>query len=298
MRSSGGSGSISAAIAGKKTNREKFAGALATYAIEALMTDGRALQMGTSHHLGQHFSRVFNIRFEDRNQNLQYVWQTSWGVSTRLVGAVVMCHGDDSGLKLPPRIAPIQVIIVPISVGNWKESVLPSAREIEKRLTAAGVRVKLDAREEYTPGWKFAEYEMRGVPLRLEVGPREVKSGKVVLVRRDTGEKETIDLNNLEEIIPKVLDDIQKNLFDLALRFQQANTHDLTDYQEFKRIIEEKRGFIRSWWCGEEACEELIKEETAATIRVIPLEPVGEKRGVCLRCRKEAPFYVYFARAY
>jgi len=285
-------------IAGKKTSKEKFAGALETYAIEALMSDGRALQMGTSHHLGQHFSQVFNIRFEDRNQNLQYVWQTSWGVSTRLIGAVIMCHGDDSGLKLPPHIAPIQIIIVPISVGNWKETVLPVAATIEKELVAVGLRVKLDSREEYTPGWKFAEYEMKGVPLRLEIGPRDVKAGQVVLARRDTGEKLVRPLDNVKRVIPELLEQVQQNLFALARSFQQANTFDVTDYAEFKRIIEERRGFLRAWWCGEETCEEAIKEETAATIRVIPIEKVREGVGRCLYCQKEAPHYVYFARAY
>jgi len=285
-------------IAGKKTSREKFAGALETYSVEALMSDGRALQMGTSHHLGQHFSRVFNIRFEDRNQNLQYVWQTSWGVSTRLIGAVIMSHGDDSGLRLPPHIAPIQVIIVPISIGNWKETVLPLATDIEKRLIAAGVRVKLDGREEYTPGWKFAEYELRGVPLRLEIGPKDIKAKQVVLVRRDNGEKLATGMDNLEEKVIHLLEDIQKNLLAQALEFQKQNTHDVVSYEDFKKIIEERRGFLRAWWCGDESCEEAIKEETAATIRVIPLEKIKEGKGKCIYCGREASTYVYFARAY
>lgn len=285
-------------IAGKKTSREKFAGALETYSVEALMSDGRALQMGTSHHLGQHFSRVFNIRFEDRNQNLQYVWQTSWGVSTRLIGAVIMSHGDDSGLRLPPHIAPIQVIIVPISIGNWKETVLPLATDIEKRLIAAGVRVKLDGREEYTPGWKFAEYELRGVPLRLEIGPKDIKAKQVVLVRRDNGEKLATGMDNLEEKVIHLLEDIQKNLLAQALEFQKQNTHDVASYEDFKKIIEERRGFLRAWWCGDESCEEAVKEETAATIRVIPLEKIKEGKGKCIYCGREASTYVYFARAY
>lgn len=285
-------------IAGRKTPREKFAGALETYAIEALMSDGRALQMGTSHHLGQHFSRVFNIRFEDRQQNLQYVWQTSWGVSTRLIGALVMSHGDDSGLRLPPQVAPIQVIIVPISLGNWKETVLPKARQVQNRLEQAGIRVKLDSREEYTPGWKFAEYEMKGVPIRLEIGPRDIQLNQAVLVRRDTGEKVNFSLESLEEGVTRILASVQKNLFDQALDFQRANTHDVTSFEEFKRIIEERRGFIRGWWCGEEACEEKVKEETAATIRVIPLEKIKEGEGRCIYCQKQASLFVYFARAY
>ncbi|KKM71076.1 hypothetical protein LCGC14_1434300 [marine sediment metagenome] len=184
-------------ISGKKSGREKFAGALETFAIEAMMSDGKSLQMGTSHNLGQQFSKVFNIRFEDRNQKLQYVWQTSWGVSTRLIGALVMTHGDDSGLKFPPNIAPVQVVIVPISAGNWKETVLPVARDIEKKLEKEGLRVKLDEREEFTPGWKFSEWEMRGVPLRVEIGPKDIEKKQVVVVRRDTGKKENVTLASL-----------------------------------------------------------------------------------------------------
>lgn len=285
-------------IAGRKTSREKFAGALETYSVEALMSDSRALQMGTSHHLGQHFSRVFNIRFEDSNQNLQYVWQTSWGVSTRLIGAVIMTHGDDSGLKLPPHIAPIQVIIIPISIGRWKETVLPLAIELEKRLLAINIRVKLDSREEYTPGWKFAEYEMRGVPLRLEIGPKDINQQQVVLVRRDNGEKLIEGMVDLEKKITNLLEQIQKNMFNQALDFQRKNTHDIDNYEDFKKIIEKKRGFLRAWWCGRETCEEAIKEETAATIRVIPLEKIKEGKGYCLYCGQAASEYVYFARAY
>jgi len=184
-------------ISGMKSEREKFAGAMKTYAIEAMMSDGKALQMGTSHNLGQHFSKVFNIRFEDRNQKLQYVWQTSWGVSTRLVGALVMAHGDDSGLKIPPRVASFQVVVIPISIGNWKEKVLPAARNIADDLKKKGVRVKLDEREEFTPGWKFSEWEMRGVPLRIEIGPKDIEKKQVVAVRRDTGEKEALTQESL-----------------------------------------------------------------------------------------------------
>jgi prolyl-tRNA synthetase len=182
-------------VYGKKSEGEKFAGALETYAIEALMSDGKALQMGTSHNLGQHFSKVFNIRFEDRDQKLQYVWQTSWGVSTRLVGAVIMAHGDDSGLRFPPSVAPIQIVIIPISLGNWRTEVLPTAEKLEKELKQKGWRVELDSREEFTPGWKFSEYEMRGVPLRIEIGPRDIQKNQVVIVRRDTMKKESLNLD-------------------------------------------------------------------------------------------------------
>ncbi len=284
---------------GEKTDKEKFAGASATYCIEALMSDGKALQMGTSHNLGQHFSKVFNIRFEDRNQQLQYAWQTSWGVSTRLVGAVIMAHGDDSGLKIPPRIAPIQVIIVPISVGNWKETVLPEALKLERELSAAGIRVKLDTREEFTPGWKFSDWEMRGVPLRLEIGPRDIKNRQVVAARRDTREKVSIRLDEIGVKSKELLDSIQKRMLENARRFQLDNTHKVGDYAEFKLVMEKRRGFIRTFWCGEPACEERIKQETMATIRVVlaPEQSSGEK-GVCIACGKQTDKVVYFARAY
>ncbi len=286
-------------IAGIKSEREKFAGALATYAIEALMSDGKALQMGTSHNLGQHFSKVFNIRYEDRNQNIQFAWQTSWGVSTRLVGALIMSHGDDSGLQMPPRIAPVQAVIVPISLGNWKEEVLPKAVKLKDELVEMGVRVELDQREEFTPGWKFSEWEMRGVPLRLEIGPRDIKQNQAVCVRRDNGQKTPVPLDSIKEALPELLSDIQESLFKKALEFQTANTHDIVNYEEFKSTIEEKRGFIRTFWCGKSVCEEKIKDETMATIRVIPLE--DDKRrveGQCILCEEKSDQLAYFARAY
>ena len=286
-------------IKGKKTERERFAGALETYAIEALMTDGKALQMGTSHNLGQHFSKVFNIRFEDRNQTLQYAWQTSWGVSTRLIGAVVMAHGDDSGLKFPPKIAPIQVIVIPISVGDWKENVLPSAQNVESTMKEAGLRVKLDDREEFTPGWKFSEWEMRGVPLRIEIGPKDIKEKQVIAVRRDNREKEAIPFNALSQRVPEILQKIQESMFEEALKFQRENTHELQNYEDFKDVIEEKKGFIKTLWCGDPACEEKIKEETMATIRVVLMEKEEEKiQGKCVHCQKPSKFLVVFARAY
>ncbi len=288
-----------AVLSGRKTLREKFAGAMETYAIEALMSDGKALQMGTSHNLGQHFSKVFNIRFEDRKQNLQYAWQTSWGVSTRLVGALVMAHGDDSGLRIPPRVAPVQVIIIPISIGNWKENVLPAARRIEEELKKTGLRAKLDAREEYTPGWKFSEWEMRGVPLRIEVGPRDVKEKQAVAVRRDTGKKQTVSSTSLSKWIPQALVDIQKSLFEESLDFQRQNTHQVSTYDEFKAVMEQKKGFIKTHWCGSSDCEDRIKEETMATIRVVPLEQEKKRgQGKCIFCKKPSETIVYFAKAY
>lgn len=286
-------------ISGIKSDREKFAGALATYAIEALMSDGKALQMGTSHNLGQHFSKVFNIRYEDRNQNIQYAWQTSWGVSTRLVGALIMSHGDDSGLRLPPRIAPIQAVIVPISLGNWKEEVLPVAVKLKSELHEMGVRVELDQREEFTPGWKFSDWEMRGVPLRIEIGPRDVKENQAICVRRDNGQKEPVTLDSLKARLPGILSDIQKSLYEKALEFQTANTHDIESYQEFKSTLEEQRGFLRTFWCGKSSCEDKIKEETMATIRIILLEEDRSKaEGKCVLCGEKSNNLAYFARAY
>ncbi len=286
-------------ISGRKTAKERFAGALETYCIEALMSDGKALQMGTSHNLGQQFSKVFNIRYEDQTQQLQYAWQTSWGVSTRLVGALVMTHGDDSGLKFPPRVAPVQVVIVPISLGNWKETVLPVARQAEQQLRAAGVRVKLDAREEFTPGWKFSEWEMRGVPLRLEIGPRDIKEHRALAVRRDTREKSSLKLDLLAQQVPKILGEIQIGLFEQALQFRRANTHEVQNYEEFKAVLEARRGFIKSFWCGDSGCEDRIKEETMATIRVVLMEEDRDTAmDKCVCCGKAGVEQVYFARAY
>jgi prolyl-tRNA synthetase len=286
-------------IAGSKTLREKFAGAQMTYAIEALMSDGKALQMGTSHNLGQHFSKAFDIKFEDRNQTLQYVWQTSWGTTTRMIGALIMTHGDDAGLRFPPNVAPVQAVIVPIAVGNWKETVLPTASRAEVDLRKAGIRVKIDAREEFTPGWKFSEHEMRGVPLRIEIGPRDVKAGQAVLVRRDTREKIPVSLADLINHVKGVLGSIQDELLRQARLFLADNTRDAADYGSFKEIIETKRGFVRALWCGDQACEDRIKTETMATIRVIPFgrELAGDK-GACVSCGRPADTLAYFARAY
>ncbi len=286
-------------ISGKKTAREKFAGASATYCIEALMSDGKALQMGTSHFLGQHFSKVFDIKFEDRNQKLQYVWQTSWGVSTRLIGGLVMTHGDDSGLRIPPKIAPVQIVIVPIPVANWKETVLPMAKRIEGQLKGARIRAKLDDREEFTPGWKFSDWEMRGVPLRLEVGPKDIENNQVLSVRRDTGAKSPIKLHSLLDEVRAHLNNIQQNMLEQAREFQLTHTYELHNYEKFKSLIEEKKGFIKAFWCGDQTCEDKVKEETMATIRVILLEKgEGKTRTNCLCCGKEADNLVLFARAY
>ena len=283
-------------ISGQKTEREKFAGALKTYSIEALMGDGKALQAGTSHNLGQHFAKVFDIKFLDEDQKEKYAWQTSWGVSTRLIGAIIMVHGDDYGLILPPKIAPIQSVIVPIFKKNTKEFVLSKAREIKDVLK--GIRVELDDREEYTPGWKFNEWELKGVPLRIEIGPRDIEKGNVVLVRRDTRKKVVSPIAEVKNRVGELLDIIQNDLFLKARRFVEDNTHYVEDYGKFKKTIEEKKGFIIAPWCGSSECEEKIKEETKATIRNIPLAKVKEGRGKCIYCGKETDLYVYFARAY
>jgi prolyl-tRNA synthetase len=286
-------------LTGRKSLSEKFAGASMTYALEALMSDGKALQMGTSHNLGQHFSKAFDIKFEDRSQTLQFVWQTSWGMTTRTIGALIMVHGDDSGLRFPPRIAPVQAVVVPISVGNWKETVLPAAERVVGELRSAGVRVEMDAREEATPGWKFSEYEMRGVPLRVEIGPRDVKAGQAVLVRRDTGAKEIAPLTSLGARVRELLDGIQAELLSQARTFLEANIRDAADYAEFKTVLEDKRGFVRAPWCGGEACEARIKAETMATIRVIPLDEneAGTSRP-CVACGAAGQALAYFAKAY
>jgi len=283
-------------IKGRKSESEKFAGAVTSYTIEAMMGNRWALQAGTSHFLGQNFARAFDIKYLDQNNELQYCWTTSWGVSTRMVGAIIMVHGDDQGLILPPRLAPIQVVIVPI----WKseeerERVVAAAEEIKAKLD--GLRCELDAREEYTPGWKFHHWEMKGVPLRIEIGPRDVAEGQVVLARRDTGQKLAVPQQGLVERVSELLDEIQRNLFRRAKKFLDDNSYHLDDYEEFKRIIGEDGGFIYTHWCGSADCEARIKEETKATIRCLPLDQPGTK-GRCIYCGKEADQIALFARAY
>jgi prolyl-tRNA synthetase len=288
-------------IPGQKTENEKFPGALYTYTIEAMMGDGKALQAGTSHNLGQHFSKMFDIMFEDEDQVRKYVWQTSWGVSTRLVGGVIMTHGDEHGLILPPRIAPTQVVIIPIFQAATKESVVQKARELSEQLSKI-CRVHLDARDQYTPGWKFNEYELKGVPVRLEIGPKDIQKNQCVLVRRDTREKTFCPLTEIETRLPALLSQIQKDMLERARQFRDENTRETTSYEEFKRIIEEKRGFIFAPWCGNGECELKIKEDTKATIRCLPLTDdnrvIEAREGVCVRCGAPARFNVYFARAY
>ena len=284
-------------ITGQKTENEKFAGAEDTYCIEGLMSDGKALQAGTSHNLGTHFAKVFDITYLDSDGELKHVWQTSWGVSTRLVGAIIMVHGDDRGLVLPPKVAPAQVMLVPIAPKKVRDEVLPKVTAIYEDIKESGIRIEMDDREEYSPGWKFNEWEMKGVPLRIEVGPRDLEAGQAVLARRDTGEKETVSISELKARVPVLLDEIQANMFEKAKKFRAENTYRTDDYEEFKEIIEKKRGFVISRWCGHSECEQTIKEETKATIRCIPFH-LEASPGKCLRCGSESDQLVYFARAY
>jgi prolyl-tRNA synthetase len=284
-------------VDGIKSDSEKFAGASRTYSIEALMGDGRALQAGTSHNLGQNFSKAFEIQFQGRDKLLQHVWTTSWGVSTRLIGGLIMIHGDDSGLVLPPAVAPYQVVIVPIPRGNWKETVLPRAESIRDELVARGLRVKLDASEENSPGWKYAEWELRGVPLRLEIGPKDIEKAQVFSARRDTREKAAIPLADLSTRVSEILAEIQRNLFERALRFREEHTSEVSTWAEFAAAMEGRPGFVVAAWCGDAACEAAIKAETQATLRNIPR---GSERidGTCVRCGSPAHWKAWFAKAY
>jgi len=284
-------------ISGLKSDSEKFAGALKTYCIEALMPDGKALQAGTSHNLGQNFAKAFNIRFENQDQQLEYAWQTSWGVTTRLIGAVVMTHGDDSGLILPPRIAPIQTAIVPIGKGDWHTTVLPEAQRCRDELQAHGIRLVLDDRDTYTPGWKFSEWEMKGVPVRLEIGPKDIEKNQVVLVSRLDRTKHFVPRNQLIDRLDTMLADIQSELLNRARVFREQNTHEAVDLNGILESMEHKRGFVKTGWCGAAECEALVKEKTAATIRAIQAEERDRFRH-CAICGKEAAHTVLFAKSY
>ena len=285
-------------LKGAKTASERFAGAEETYCIEALMPDGKALQAGTSHFLGQNFAKAFNCQFQNRDNELEYVWATSWGVSTRLIGAQVMVHSDDNGLILPPKLAPTQVVIVPIyRKDEEKTAVLESAERIRTELDDAGIRVELDAREGYRPGWKFHEYEVQGVPVRLALGPRDVQNSTIELVRRDTREKEFVPQEGLTERIRKTLDDVQQELFDRALAFREAHTTRVNTYDEFKSVLLEKGGFILAHWDGTAETEERIKADTKATIRLVPLDQEKED-GEDPVTGKPSSGRVYYARAY
>ncbi len=291
-------------VDGQKSESEKFAGASKTYSIEALMGDGRALQAGTSHNLGQNFAKAFEIQFQGREKEVQHVWTTSWGVSTRLIGGLIMTHGDDSGLILPPRIAPYQVVIIPIPRGNWQETVLPKARELQAELLEAGVRVKLDDRDAYTPGWKFAEWELRGVPLRIEIGPKDIEKSAVMIARRDTREKSSVAIDGIGAAVTALLDDIQKGLYDRALKYREEHTQRVSTYDEFKKLMEGRPGFLIAGWCGSAECENAIKADTQATVRNIPFgaerapEPGRGVAGTCIKCGRESSVEAWFTKSY
>jgi prolyl-tRNA synthetase len=284
-------------IAGIKSESEKFAGAVQTYAIEGLMQDRRALQAGTSHNLGQNFAKAFDVTFQTKEGTLDHVWATSWGVSTRLVGALIMTHSDDRGLVLPPVLAPVQVMIVPIFKNENKTEVTGYARKLFERLKTR-VSVQIDEDDQNSPGWKFAEAELQGIPIRIEVGPKDMEKNQVVLVRRDTGQKIPVAVNEAENRVGQLLEEIQNALYHRALAFRKENTHQVADYQSFKTLTEEQGGFIECGWCGSADCEARIKDETKATIRVLPMgrnEPADQS---CILCGKKATQLAVFAKAY
>jgi prolyl-tRNA synthetase len=285
-------------IKGHKSENERFAGALDTYAIEALMQDGKALQAGTSHFLGQNFAKAFDVQFTDKTGKLDYVWATSWGVSTRLMGALIMGHADNNGLVLPPKLAPIQVVIIPIYKKDEELTLISeTVTKIKSELESLGISVKYDDRDTNKPGWKFAEYELKGVPVRLAIGPRDIQNGTVEVARRDTLTKETIPVNSINKYIPELLNDIQVNIYNKALKFRTENTFYANTWDEFLKIIDGTGGFIMAHWDGTVETEEKIKEETKATIRCIPFDSPQEE-GKCIYSGKPSKRRVLFARSY
>ncbi len=285
-------------LKGTKSPNERFAGAVETYCIEALMQDGKALQAGTSHFLGQNFAKAFDVKFLSKENKLEYVWATSWGVSTRLIGALIMSHSDDYGLVLPPKLAPIQVVIIPIYRKEEQlEKISEVALKVKKGLEAKGISVKFDDRDTYKPGWKFSEYEFKGVPVRLAIGPRDLENGTIEVARRDTLEKEILQISDIENKIENLLIQIQENLYKKALAFREDNTYSVDTWDEFKDVIENKGGFVLAHWDGTSETEEKIKEETKATIRTIPLDAKTEE-GKCVYSGKPSNRRVVFAKAY
>ena len=281
-------------VRGQKTDKEKFAGAEATYTIESLMHDGKALQSGTSHNFGDGFAKAYGVQFADKDNTLKYVHQTSWGMTTRMIGAIIMVHGDNSGLVLPPRIAPTQIMIIPIR--QQQEGVLEKANEIKATLAKAGLRVKLDDSEK-SPGWKFSEQEMRGIPVRIELGPKDIEAGVAVIVRRDTREKITANIDELAEKVAEVLETEQHDMLERARTHRENHTYDAVTKEEFKQIADEKPGFIRAMWCGCQECEDAIKEDFGVTSRCIPFKQV-KLSDTCVYCGKPATKMVYWGKAY
>jgi prolyl-tRNA synthetase len=284
-------------LKGPKTDAEKFAGAVRTYSIEAMMQDRKALQAGTSHDLGQNFAKAFDVTYQDSEGKREHVWATSWGVSTRLVGALIMCHSDDDGLVLPPKLAPMPCVIVPIWMKDDQKAEMTAAAEAIRAELAGIPGVSVDARDQYKPGWKFAEWELKGVPVRVEVGPRDMAQGQVTLVRRDTKAKETIPREAVGRRVPELLAEIQAALYRRALDFREANSHRLDDYAEFRKQVEEPGGFFWMPWCGGAACEARVKEETKATIRCLPFDAPAEA-GSCVVCGAASERRVVWAKAY
>lgn len=285
-------------VLGTKSETEKFAGAKTTYSVETLMPDGKALQSGTSHNLGQNFSKVFDIHYVNKEGKEEYVWQTSWGLSMRSLGGLFLTHGDDNGLILPPKIAPVQVVIVPIvKIGGDTNLLMNYYQDVKEALTNGGVRVKLDDRSEPSVGRRFNEWEVKGVPLRLEIGEKEVGNRTVTIARRDTGEKKIVERNRMLVETQKLLEEIQTHLFAKAKKFLEKNTHEVSSYDEFKKIMSTSRGFLRAFWCEDAACETLIKQETKATTRCLPLGSKKEQ-GKCVRCGKPATYRWMFAQSY
>lgn len=282
-------------IIGQKSEKEKFAGAFATYTMEALMHDGQALQAGTSHNLGQHFTKAFEIKYQGRTGQEEFPYHTSWGISTRLIGGLIMVHSDNRGLVLPPKIAPVQVVIIPIA--QKKEGVLEKANELYSKLKLKGIRVELDDSTDNSPGWKFNQYEMKGYPIRIEIGPRDIENNQAVAVRRDKLEKEIITLDNIENILFEMLENMQNDLFQKAKQHREENTYIVSNYEQYKKDLPNKPGFAKMMWCGHQECESKIKEETGATIRCIPFEQedLGDK---CHICGEDAKHMIYVARAY
>jgi prolyl-tRNA synthetase len=282
---------------GVKTDSEKFAGAVRTYCIEAMMQDRKSLQAGTSHYLGQNFAKAFDVTFQTKDKTLEHVWATSWGVSTRLIGAIIMAHSDDKGLVLPPRLAPIEVVIVPIFKNETKDAVVAFARKLRDTL-APDFRVLLDEDDQNTPGWKFSEYEVQGIPVRLEVGPRDMEKGQVVAVRRDTGEKAFVPVAEAPTTLRALLGAMQSSLFERALKFRNDNTFRAHDYAELAKLLDDPGGFVEAGWCGDAACEARVKEETKATIRLLPLDRKDAGGAPCVVCGKSARDIAVFGRAY
>ena len=281
-------------ICGRKSEKEKFAGAYATYTLEAMMQDGKALQMGTSHNLSDHFSKAYDITYLSREGKLENCYTTSWGVSTRMIGGIIMVHGDDRGLVMPPKVAPIQAIIVPVAM--HKEGVLDKAKELLKRLKEAGIRADMDDRDQ-SPGWKFNEWEMKGVPVRIEIGPRDIANDQVVVVRRDSLEKATLSMNGLEQSVKDLLQSVHDGMYQKALSFREKKTVECVDFEQFSEAVQ--TGFVMADWCGDTECEEQIKSETGATTRCMPLDSKGPcTNAVCVHCGKPAKYRYYFAKSY